>query len=158
MAGIVKEFAGKFAEALETRLVFSKQNCKASLEGSPSPRTVIDLDNPKLELSGHALRCDFLYVAERYGEEGLVVPIELKKGAFDTGKIVSQLQAGADFAERHLPKGAAPEFIPVAFTGKGPKGGKNELKKGDNLVKFKGVGASVRRRRCGDSLVSALRN
>ena len=85
------------------------------LDGVPSPRIVVDFDNPGSPLGPSERRCDYLLVAEVKEEGGgWVVPLEMKNGRLRADHVVSQLQAGAAVAEKLVPAGLQVRFRPIA--------------------------------------------
>ena len=98
--------------------VLNKQGCEVDSEGAPAPRLVIDMDHPNAPV-GRARKCDYLLLAEDANPQRLlVVPLELKSTGLNPASVRSQLQAGAQAAER-IVGGISPiRFVPVAVHGR----------------------------------------
>ena len=89
-----------------------RKRCKVNLPKGDSPFIVIDMDHPESPVSNDETRCDYLFVGE-CNDKDWVVPIELK-GKPRAKRIVAQLQSGARFADKIVPKRAMVKFKPVA--------------------------------------------
>ena len=77
-----------------------KQGCEVGSIGAPAPRRVIDMDHPDAPVE-RARKCDYLLLAEDANPRRLVVvPLELKSTGVNPASVQSQLQAGAQAAER----------------------------------------------------------
>lgn len=122
---------------------------------SPKPSILIDVDKASTSKNEkQTTRCDFIFVGG--SDESWVVPIELKKGPAKSSEVVKQLEAGAQFMDRLIPRNIPVRFrLVVAFRGI-RKQQANELKK--RKIRFRGKEVQVKLLRCGGSLVSALRD
>ena len=146
------------------------ERCQVGLSGMPKSRLVVSFEKDGSPLGRDETRCDFLFVGECPGCDGLVVPIEMKGGEnADSGDFVSQLQAGARVAQQHIPCKFKVRFLPVLVakglkkadrmnakrdnrkrTAKGKKGA------GGHKMSFRGRKARVARIKCGDRLKAAF--
>ena len=134
-----------------------RKDCEISLEGAPPSRVVIDFDKPGSPLSEKRRRCEYLFVADRDGGGGWVVPMEFKSGSMRVAKVAEQLQAGARVAERLVPKGNSISFRPVAVLYDSVnKKQRRDLKEQGNRVRYRGHWEPVRRLQCGDLLSDVL--
>ena len=126
------------------------------LGGVPSPRLVVDFDNPGSPLGPSERRCDYLLVAEvREEGGGWVAPLEMKNGRLRADHVVRQLQAGAAAAEKLVPAGLQVRFRPIAAAGSMPKAERNKLKRKGG-IRFHGREEAVRLMSCGAPLATAL--
>lgn len=96
---------------------FRRHGAAVSLSGAPGPHLLVDLD--KIPYLKSRTRCDFVFFVDDADDAaGSVVPIEMTSGSWkDIGRIVEQLQAGADLAAQVVPRDSKPVFLPV-FVGK----------------------------------------
>ena len=136
-----------------------KRGCDVGLGDAPQPFRLMDLDHADSPAGARATRCDYLFVAEGDGDTRLyVVPLELKSGGLNIGKVRSQLEAGARIAERVVPRSPATRFVPVAVHGGDiPRKKITDLFKSENSIPFRNDHYRIRLIRCGDSLSQALR-
>ena len=113
------------------------QGCSVSLEDAPTPFVLINMDCPDIQIEDASKRCDYLFIGESdTGGPGWVAVLELKKGKPNVSEIVPQLQAGARYAEKIIPHGAAVQFCPVAFCG-GKLGGIERRRFRNALIRFR---------------------
>ena len=132
-----------------------REGCLVSLTKVPQPSVLIDMDCNELTISPTSRRCDFMFVSD---EEGWVVPLELKRGNLDAGEMVAQLRAGARFAERVVPKGAAVRFLPIAVCGgRVHRTERNKLRSNASRIRFRGQYVYIELLKCGQPLTQALR-
>ena len=136
----------------------NKKGCRVSLNGTPSPRLIVDFDKPESPLGQNDYRCDYLVILEDQ-EKGIAwtVPLELKKGQLHANEVIRQLRAGAKAAEKIVPKVEPIEFRPVAATGSMSIHERNILRAVRSKIRFRGQKEYVRRIECGDQLITALR-
>lgn len=136
----------------------TKEGCNVSLEDTPSPHLLIDMDYSALEIPPGSRRCDFLFVGcEGTRGAGWVVPLELKSGSPRVTDIVEQLQAGAQFAEARIPVQHKPTFLPVAvYGGKLHRAERDKLKKSQNKISFRGKTYEIKLMRCHTPLKNVL--
>ena len=136
----------------------SKEGCGVSLDGAPTSRVIIDLDEPNSPLPPPNQRCDYLVVVDDSSGAGSLAPMELSSGRFQVGKFVGQLRAGSRAAERILPAGVSVSFRPIAvYGGTIHKAELTRLRQGYNKVSFRGVRETPRLLKCGSRLANALR-
>ena len=128
-----------------------------SLVAAPKPHLIVDFDKPGSPLGPHETRCDYLFIAERGGDVGLVAPLELKRGRLHVRQVVGQLQAGASAAETLVAPEAPIELRPVAASRGRSKAERNRLKGKGNKIRLHGRLEAVRLMSCGAPLVEALR-
>ena len=132
-----------------------KNGCSVSLNGVPQPHLVIDLDGPNSPVGQRQKRCDYLFVADKCNR-GWVVPMELKNGEMKVSKVIGQLQAGADVAQKLVSHGSAISFRPVAVVREFRKGARDKLRERESEVSFRGRSERIRVLICGDPLTMAL--
>ena len=134
-----------------------RKGCEISLEDAPRPHVVIDFDKAGSPLSKSRIRCEYLFVADRAGGGGWVVPMEFKSSRMRVSKVAKQLQAGARVAERLVPKQSPISFHPVAVLHEGiNKRQRQDLKQRDNAVGFRGCREPVRVLLCGALLTDLI--
>ncbi len=107
-----------------------KEGCSVNMDGAPSPRIVIDLD--EYDLPSDEPRCDYLLISEGKSMYGWISVFEFKRGGLKASKVVRQLQAGACTAERLVPHNQSKQFQfrPVAVFGNSHKHQRDKLMKG----------------------------
>lgn len=126
--------------------------CSISLDGTPEPRLLVDLDKPGSPLDQNSVRCDYLVFAVGDDSAVLVAPVEFK-GRWRKG-MEDQLQAGADVAETRVPSGSDVGFRPVAALRRfNLKAQRPHVRR---KVTFRGGAEPVRVVLCGDRLASAI--
>lgn len=136
----------------------SKEGCGVSLDGTPTGRVIVDLDEPSSPLPPPNQRCDYLFAADATDGPGWVAPLELKGGRFDASEISGQLQAGARAAEQLVPQNVAVRFRPIAVIRRGShKAERQEARKKKNWVRFRGSARELRLMKCGQKLADQLR-
>jgi len=118
-----------------------------SLEDIPNERVVVDADKAFEAHGCGGKRCDFILFA--LGRDGklVVAPIELKSGAVDVSGALRQLQEGAAFAERFVPKGSGAACRPVLLCGGGMHPA-DRCKLNRGKIRFRGVNITVTTSRC----------
>lgn len=95
-----------------------KHGCSVGLDEAPTPFMVIDLDHAMAPVKTSAVKCHYLFFAQRPSAGLWAVPLELKSSAVNPNRALSQLQAGAATAEQ-LTKGLSPVvFVPVVAQGR----------------------------------------
>ena len=158
MKGLTAAVRAKVGEKCLARHC-NKQRCRVSLSGAPTPNLLIDFDKRGAPLSEQEQRCDYLFIAED-DERGWIAPLELKSGSLDASEVAGQLRAGAEAAERLVPRSerSKTRFRPVAvYGGELRTAQRNKLRQGNNLVRFHGKAEVVRTIRCGQPLMAGLR-
>ena len=147
MPGLLTAVCNLVPESCRTSRL-RKEGCSIALQGTPSPRLIIDFDKRGSPLAPDARRCDYLLLAETSNRQVLVRPIELKRGKFDLSDVRSQLQAGAQAAETLIPQNLDVDFLPVLASG----GVSTSERITRETVRFRGKPARMTRVRCGDPL------
>ena len=132
-----------------------KDGCCISLKCVPKRHLVIDFDKQGSPLEGQT-RCDYLFVADLAGNEGWIVPLELKSGRYKAGKVVKQLEAGTRFAEGIISRKLKIRFWPVLVFKKAPRQAEI-LKLRSSKIRFHGNESFIRLFKCGDKLAEKLR-
>lgn len=156
MTGIVEACRRKIVESCIEDGPLSRKGCEISLEGAPQPRVVIDFDKPGSPLNERQKRCEYLFVAERDGGGGWVVPMEFKSSGINVSRVAKQLRAGARAAEKLVPKQKV-SFRPVAVVCDSlGKKQTRDLKDKSNAVRYRGRCEPVRILRCGALLTEVL--
>ena len=131
-----------------------KNGCSVNLSGISQPSILIDMDCRQLGINQSSSRCDYLFVSD---DGGWVVPMELKRGALSATEALRQLKAGAQVADRVIPKVVSVRLRPVAVCGKIRKAQRDELRKRSSRIRFRGDRIHVEVMSCGDSLAQKLR-
>ena len=157
MTGLVEAVRREIEDSCVEAGPLRRKDCEVSLEGAPQPRVVIDFDKPGSPLGERKTRCEYLFVADRAGSGGWVVPMEFKSCRMRVSKVVEQLGAGAQVAERIVPKQDPISFCPVAVV-YDPinKKQRRDLKDAGNAVRYRGRCEPVRVLLCGALLTEAL--
>ena len=128
-----------------------------SLKDAPRERLVVDFDKPGAPVRRDGRKCDYLFIADgEQGGAGWVAPLELKRGSLRASEVVAQLRAGAEIADRLVPRGLQPAFRPTVAFGSIRKLERNALREPRNRIVFRGQQELVRQIKCGDRLIKAL--
>lgn len=132
-----------------------KQGCEVGSIGAPAPRRVIDMDHPDAPVE-RARKCDYLLLAEDANPRRLlVVPLELKSTGVNPASVQSQLQAGAQAAERIVAGISSIRFVPVAVHGR--KMRRNTFQDlRTKRIQFRSGEYRIKTMNCGDQLAWAL--
>ena len=118
MSGLVQRVRAKVdSRCIATRI--HKEGCSVSLDGAPTIRLIVDLDEPSSPLPPPNQRCDYLFLADAADGDDWLAPLELKRGQFDASEAVVQLRAGTRAADQLVPRNLAVRFRPVAVFGGG---------------------------------------
>lgn len=128
-----------------------RSECTVSLRDTPRPYLFIDLDLPGAPLGLSNVRCDYLAFVDDVGGIPCVAPVEFKSTW--RGKMVKQLQAGANEAERRVPKETEYNFRPVGVLRSFSKVQRAHVRQ---YVSFRGRSKPIRIILCGDKFVDAL--
>lgn len=132
--------------------------CSLSLSGTSQQAFAIDMNHADSPVDQDQTRCDFLFVGSLTGQDDeWVVPIELKSGAISAGEARDQLQAGAHAAERLVPQGFDPKFLPLAVSGSMARAERDQLRKSSHRIRFRRQMVLAERTRCGSELADRLR-
>ena len=157
MMGLVEAVLRKIDDSCIEDGSLQRKGCEISLEDAPRPHVVIDFDKQGSPLSNRQTRCEYLFVAERTGGGGWIVPMEFKSSGMRVSKVARQLQAGAGAAEKLVPKQNPMSFCPVAVLHEGiNKWQRRDLKHRDNAIRFRGCREPVRVLLCGALLTDVL--
>ena len=148
MPGLLAAVRSQVAASCFTTRV-RKEGCSVSLQGTSSPRLIIDFDKRGSPLTPDARRCDYLLLAETTDRKDLVRPIELKRGRFDLTDVRDQLQSGAEVAEALIPSDLDVDFLPVVASGSVST---HERITTRETIRFRNGNTPIRRIRCGDPL------
>ena len=130
-----------------------EQGCLLSLNGTSQQAFAIDMNHDDSPVDQNQTHCDFLFVGSLAGEtEEWVVPIELKRGAISAGEAREQLQAGADAADRLVPRDLDLRFLPLAVSGSMARAERDQLRKSSHRIRFRRRMVLAERTRCGSEL------
>ena len=133
-----------------------RPGCRVSLKGVPQPHLIIDFDEPDSPLGKSQTRCDYLFVADGNRNGGWVVPLELKRGRYDAGEVVKQLEAGGKVAEDIVPGKTKVRFRPVLVFGRAPHPAEIlELRR--SKIRFRGSEKRIESMKCGGGLREKLK-
>lgn len=129
-----------------------RPGCRVYLSDTPKPRLLIDLDLPGSPLDEDSVRCDYLGFVDNVNRLFCVAPVEFKRTWREN--TVRQLQAGANEAEKHVPRDCEFSFRPIGvFERFSPKAARTSMRR---RVTFRGRSEPIRVIRCGDQLAKAL--
>ena len=135
-----------------------KEGCRLRLAELPRRHRLFDMDHVDAPGSAQEVRCDYLYFDDGGDTPGRVVPLELKSGSPRAGEIATQLQAGADLAERLIDDDIVVVFTPVAAHGGSLHRHRvNRFAQRENQVAFRRTKYKIELLKCGASLIDALR-
>lgn len=97
------------------------RNCRVDGTGIPNDQVVVNVDTAFNIHNKTGNRCDrILFYMDPVGNVLVVVLIELKGGTFNSATdVAKQLQGGADFAKRFIPRGLKTTCVPIVFHGNG---------------------------------------
>ena len=128
----------------------SGEGCTVDMEGVPSKRIVVHVENEFDLQKKDEKRCDRLLFFINTEKRLVAVPIELKSGTAKESEVIEQLENSLKFAEQiaSATSTSQTEYCPVLFHGKdikwsNPRGLK-QLR-----VKFRGKNLLVLRGNCG---------
>ena len=132
-----------------------KSGCTVKLDGAPASSLKIDMDKCEPLVKQTETRCDYIFIG--VGNDVFLVPLEVKPTP-DATKIVNQLQAGADIADRRIiPKNKRVQFQPVVAHRK--RFGKQEnliLRHENSKIHFRGERIHIEPLKCGAPLTNAV--
>ena len=135
-----------------------EEGCSLSLSGTSQQAFVVDMNHDESPVDRNQTHCDFLFVGSLSGQdEEWVVPIELKRGAISAGEARDQLQAGADAADRLVPRDMDLRFLPLAVSGSMARAERDRLRKSSHRIRFRRQMVLAERTRCGSELADILR-
>ena len=133
----------------------SKGGCRVSLRNAPEPRVIIDLDHREAPVGQNDKRCDYIFIGG--SDKVWVAPMELKSGKPEPSEIAPQLQAGADVADKIVPRGAKVEFMPLAIYGGSAPRDTRVFKKSAYRIVFREQRKEIKLHKCRTPLALALR-
>ena len=150
---VVEEIERNLKGCVVTRC--RKGKCTVSLQKAPEPRVLIDLDHPQAPVDQNEKRCDYIFIG---GSVSVwVAPMELKSGKPEASEIAPQLQAGADIADKIVPRNAQVQFRPIAvFGGSAPRDAR-VFAKSTNYIRFRSRRFQIKLHKCRTPLALALR-
>ena len=135
-----------------------EQGCSLYLNGTSQQAFAIDMNHDDSPIDRNQTHCDFLFVGSLSGKtEEWIVPIELKRGAISAGEARDQLQAGADAADRLVPRELDLRFLPLAVSGSMARAERDQLRKSSHRIRFRRQMVLAERTRCGSELADILR-
>ncbi len=126
---------------------YRREGCQMYMTDVPSPRVIADADLafPAHNLSGK--KCDFILFLFENAEKLLTIPVELKGGNVDASEAHEQLQQGADFAARVMPKSLTSVCRPVLIHGKGLHT-QQRITLNRAKIRFRGQELTIKTARC----------
>jgi len=134
------------AHLIVNQNALTRENCRADLTGLPTNRVVVDMDSVYMSGQHGQKQCDYVIFFMNTSEDTCVaVPIELKRGAIKGAR--AQLQQGADFANRYVPRGCKTICVPILFHKGLSTFAHRALQKGK--VRFRGTRMTVETTHCG---------
>ena len=135
-----------------------EQSCSLSLSRTSQQSFAIDMNHDDSPVDRNQTHCDFLFVGGLSGQsEEWVIPIELKRGAISASEARDQLQAGADAADRLVPRELDLRFLPLAVSGSMARAERDQLRKSSHRIRFRRQLVLAERTRCGSELADILR-
>ena len=134
------------AHLIVNKNALTRENCRADLTGLPTDRVVIDMDAVFPSGQHGQKQCDYVVFFLNTSEDTcFAVPIELKSGTIKGAS--AQLQQGADFATRYVPRGCKTICVPILFHKGLSTFAHRALQK--RKVRFRGANMTVETTRCG---------
>lgn len=129
--------------------------CSVGLKNAPQPFFLIQMDCDKLPIGQNETRCDYIFIGG--SDRVWLVPMELKKGGLGARAVIEQLQAGAKFAEKIIPRNEQVSFLPIAvFGGKVHRIELRKLQQSTNQIRFRNQRSNIKLLRCGSPLAEAI--
>ena len=133
------------AHLIVNRNALTRENCRADLTGLPTDRVVVDMDAVFPSAQHGQKQCDYVVFFLNTSEDTcFAVPIELKSGTIKGAR--AQLQQGADFAARYVPRGYKTICVPILFHKGLSTFAHRALQK--RKVRFRGANMTVETTRC----------
>ena len=150
---------GTIAGRIDSRCLvesMNKQGCEVDTADAPNPFLIIDMDDPASPAGPSSSKCDYLFLG--LSSNGLplwVVPLELTGSGLNPSKVIRQLQAGAQAAERTI--GGVPQirFVPIAAHGRKPHR-RAFNKVADARIRFRKAKFRIVTMACGLSIADGL--
>ena len=133
------------AHLIFNKNALTRENCRADLTGLPSDRVVVDMDAVFPSGQRGQKQCDYvIFFLNTSQDTCFTVPIELKRGTIKGAG--EQLQQGADFADRYVPRGYKTICVPILFHKGISTLAHRALQK--RKVRFRGTKMTVETTRC----------
>lgn len=133
------------AHLIVNRNALTRENCRADLTGLPTDRVIVDMDAVFPSGRHGQKQCDYvLFFLNTSEDTCFAVPIELKRGTIKGAR--AQLQQGADFAARYVPRRCKTICVPILFHKGLSTFAHRALQKGK--VRFRGANMTVETTRC----------
>ena len=133
------------AHLIVNRNALTRENCRADLTGLPTDRVVVDMDAVFPSGQHGQKQCDYVVFFLNTSEDTcFAVPIELQHGTITGAR--AQLQQGADFAARYVPRRCKTICVPILFHKRLSTFAHRALQKGK--VRFRGANMTVETTRC----------
>ena len=133
------------AHLIVNKNALTRENCRADLTGLPTDRVVVDMDAVFPSGQRGQKQCDYvLFFLNTSEDTCFAVPIELKRGTIKGAR--EQLQQGADFAARYVPRRYKTICVPILFHKGISTFAHRALQKGK--VRFRGTHMTVETTRC----------
>ena len=132
-----------------------KEKCSVSLKDVPSPSVLIDLDHPEAPVGQNEKRCDYIFIGGSV--KVWVAPMELKSGKPEASEIAPQLQAGADLADKIVPRDAKVQLRPIAIFGGSAPRDTRVFAKSAYRIRFRNQRLQIKLHKCRTPLALALR-
>ena len=148
MNNILENIVTQIGEAhlIVSKNALTRENCRADLTGLPTDKVVVDMDAVFPRGQRGQKQCDYVIFFLNTSEDTcFAVPIELKRGTIKGAR--AQLQQGADFAARYVPRGCKTICVPILFHKGLSTFAHRALQK--RKVRFRGVNMTVETTRCG---------
>lgn len=148
MNNILKNIATQIGaiHLIANKNALTRKNCRADLTGLPTNKVVVDMDAVFPNGQHEQKQCDYVIFFLNTSEDTcFVIPIELKGGTITGAR--AQLQQGANFAARYVPKGCKTICVPILFHKGLSTLAHKALQKGK--VRFSGKNMTVETKRCG---------
>ena len=135
-----------------------ERSCRLKEERISIDSVNLDLNKPLSPAEPNVSHCDYIFLG-RISDDNRewIAPIELKSGKIEAGEAGRQLQGGADVAHRIVPKETEFVFKAIAAANKFPPKIRQDLRKSENKVVFRGVSYVIETVSCGSSLFDALK-
>lgn len=159
MNSVRESILAKIEHRWLTKTCQSGGGCSVDMDNAPEPFDMINVDRftPREldNMSDQRKRCDYLYMCTQVGGvDVIIVPIELKGGAFRPADVVQQLQGGADVANAIAPADVSFWFVPV-LASPSPRR-RHVWRQLRSPVVFRGESCAITAIQCGERLTTAL--
>ena len=153
---LIRDIRNKLGSSCLSKRI-DKEGCSLHVNRRLSPYLIADLDASNSPAHQQETRSDYLFFSHGEPELPRFAPIELKSGSPNAKKVIAQLQAGSDVADRIVPPRAKLLFQPVvAYGGEIRKVQLQRLRDSRSRIRFRGCSALPRLLKCGEALASAF--